>query len=299
MPVNKQRAFRGDHELPPAALLINSPYDVEARYSKKRTTSWTGYKVHFTETCDPGEPHLVIQATATTATTADGAIIDGIHTQLARRDLLPGQHLVDSAYVDTDTLLEAELHHQVDLFGPVPADVSWQTREPDHFDLTHFRLDWDNQTACCPAGCTSRSWGFSTDQSGKAVMQVKFARAACQACPLRPHCTRSQARILTLRPNQQAYQALQAARQRQQTPEFRKLYAKRAGVEGTIAQGVRVWDIRQARYIGLNKLRLQALLTATALNLIRVGAWLAEGTHAGTPTSRFAKLVTSLQQAAA
>jgi transposase len=292
-------AFRADHELPPAALLINSPYDIEARYSKKRSSSWTGYKVHFTETCDPDKPHLVIQVTATTATTPDRAIIEGIHTQLAQRDLLPGQHLVDSGYVDTDTLLEAELDHQIELLGPVPVDVSWQTRDPDHFDLSHFHLDWENQTACCPAGCTSRSWAFSTDQSGKAVIHVKFTRADCHACPLRSHCTRSQARILTLRPNQQAYQTLQAARQRQQTPAFRKKYAKRAGVEGTMAQGVRVCEIRQARYIGLNKLRLQALLTATALNLIRACAWLAEGTHAGTPTSRFAKLVTSLQQTAA
>ena len=30
--------------LPPAARMINSPYDVEGRYSVKRSTSWTGYK---------------------------------------------------------------------------------------------------------------------------------------------------------------------------------------------------------------------------------------------------------------
>jgi transposase len=33
----------------PAAQLINSPYDVDARYAKKRTTLWVGYKVHFTK----------------------------------------------------------------------------------------------------------------------------------------------------------------------------------------------------------------------------------------------------------
>ncbi|MFL5586305.1 MAG: hypothetical protein ACJ8DI_01455, partial [Ktedonobacteraceae bacterium] len=31
----------------PAAQLINSPYDLDARYGKKRTTLWVGYKVHF------------------------------------------------------------------------------------------------------------------------------------------------------------------------------------------------------------------------------------------------------------
>ncbi len=41
-------AWRADDELPPSALLITSPYDIEARYSRKKSTVWTGYKVHFT-----------------------------------------------------------------------------------------------------------------------------------------------------------------------------------------------------------------------------------------------------------
>jgi hypothetical protein len=47
------------------------------------------------------------------------------------------------------------------------------------------------------------------------------------------------------------------------------VYAKRAGVEGTIAQAVRTCEMRRARYIGSKKLRLQALLTATAMNVLR------------------------------
>jgi hypothetical protein len=33
----------------PAAQLIASPYDLDARNGKKRATFWTGYKVHFTK----------------------------------------------------------------------------------------------------------------------------------------------------------------------------------------------------------------------------------------------------------
>ncbi len=36
----------------PAAQLINSPYDLDARYGKKRTTLWVGYTVHFSQTCE-------------------------------------------------------------------------------------------------------------------------------------------------------------------------------------------------------------------------------------------------------
>jgi transposase len=38
-----QTPWRADKELPPSALLITSPYDVEARYSRKKSTAWNGY----------------------------------------------------------------------------------------------------------------------------------------------------------------------------------------------------------------------------------------------------------------
>jgi transposase len=44
----QQTPWRADDELPPCALLITSAYDIEARYSRKKSTTWTGYKVHFT-----------------------------------------------------------------------------------------------------------------------------------------------------------------------------------------------------------------------------------------------------------
>ena len=106
------------------------------------------------------------------------------------------------------------------------------------------------------------------------------------------------ARVLILQPTEQAYRALQQARDREQTPEFRAVYAKRAGVEGTMAQAVRTCEMRRARYIGSKKLQLQALFTATAMNVLRACTWMAEGTHASPPVSRFAKLVASAKAAA-
>ena len=42
--------WRAAEDLPPGALLINSPYDPEARFSVKRDITWTGYKARVTET---------------------------------------------------------------------------------------------------------------------------------------------------------------------------------------------------------------------------------------------------------
>jgi len=37
-------SWRSTENIPPAALSISSPYDLDAHYSKKRTTSWVGRK---------------------------------------------------------------------------------------------------------------------------------------------------------------------------------------------------------------------------------------------------------------
>ena len=95
--------------------------------------------------------------------------------------------------------------------------------------------------------------------------------------------------MLTVRP-QEYHEALQAARQQQTTPEFRAAYAARAGVEGTLSQGIRIGDLRRSRYIGLAKTHLHHLITATAINLLRVGAWLADLPRAQTRRSPFAAL---------
>ncbi len=51
--------WRTAEEAPPSAVLIQSPYDREARYSSKRETTWVGYKVHISETCDDDRPDLI------------------------------------------------------------------------------------------------------------------------------------------------------------------------------------------------------------------------------------------------
>ena len=50
---NKVR-WRTQAEAPPASIMISSPYEPDAHYAKKHTTSWVGYKVHLSETCEPG-----------------------------------------------------------------------------------------------------------------------------------------------------------------------------------------------------------------------------------------------------
>ncbi len=76
----------------------------------------------------------------------------------------------------------------------------------------------------------------------------------------------------------------------QETPAWKEIYQRRAGVEGTISQGVRAFGLRKARYQGLAKVQLQHILTATAINFVRMVAWLDDIPFAQTRISRFALL---------
>ena len=85
-------------------------------------------------------------------------------------------------------------------------------------------------------------------------------------------------------------EGLQAARARQKSEAFAQEYRLRAGVEGTLSQGIRGSELRQARYGGLGKVRLQQILTAVAINEVRLFAWFTERPRAQTRRSWFAAL---------
>lgn len=120
---------------------------------------------------------------------------------------------------------------------------------------------------------------------------VEFRQRDCLACPVRNQCTHAKTnpRGLTIQV-QSEYEALQKARERQKTEQFQKQYALRSGIEGTISQGIRAFEMRDCRYIGLAKTHLQHILTAAAINLSRVFAWLEQIPLAKTRSSHFARL---------
>jgi len=286
--------WRQEPDVPPAAQLIHSPYDLDARYSLQRGSAWVGYKAHLTETCDDDPPHVITHVATTPATTPDDNMVETIHAALATHARLPRRHLVDCGYTDSEILVASSRDYGVHLVGPVAADPSWQAREGTGYAQSAFTIDWEAHAATCPHGKQSRKWQPDRDVTGQEVIQIRFAKKDCQACPVRPACTRAKTepRTITVR-TQTYYEALQAARHDQTTAAFKTQYATRAGIESTLSQGVRAFDLRRSRYIGLAKTHLQHIVIAVGINLKRVMAW---GTHPQ-PTkpyiSPFAALVSS------
>jgi hypothetical protein len=250
--------------------------------------------VHLTETCDEGAPHLIVHADTTEAVVHEAMRVEPIHAALAAKDLVPAEHLVDSAYMSVDLLLAARERHGIDLVGPQRQNPAWQRRSDGAFDTADFAVDWERQVVRCPEGKESAGWtvcGARGRAGGRPLLQARFRPADCRVCPSRARCTRSATgeRTVTLFPRRE-HEALAAARARESTDAYRSLYARRQGIEGTISQGVRAFGLRQARYRGLAKTGLQNVATAAAINLDRIAAWFAGRPLAPTRTSRFAAL---------
>jgi transposase len=272
--------------LPPSVFLISSPYDVEAHYAKKHTTSWVGYKVHVTETCDDQTPHLITHVETTAGPVADGEATPRIHQALERKGLLPYLHIVDTGYLDAELLVTSQRDYGVELLGPTRADYRWQAQAAKGFDASHFQIAWEQQQAICPNGCMNSSWTPAIDSRTNEVVKIKFSMKDCQPCPSRSDCTRAKRRTITVR-RQDHYLALQAARIRETTEAYATEYARRAGVEGALSQGTRAYGLRRARYIGEAKTALQHLLTAAAINFVRIANWLMAKPLAKTRVSAF------------
>ena len=123
------RAREADTDgLLPGRTRPSSPYDLDARWAAKGDdVDWNGYKIHLTETCDPPDPtpsrrgpnrrhttrpagtpagrdtggerpNMIAGVATTDATVPDAAMTEQIHATLARRELLPAEHYLDSGY---------------------------------------------------------------------------------------------------------------------------------------------------------------------------------------------------------
>jgi transposase len=268
---------RSTDQLPPAEEVVVSPFDIDARYSVKRGQSWDGYKLHLSEACEPGRPHLIVAVHTTHGAVPDLACTKPIADQLRERGLHPPTHYVDQGYVASYHLVR-EAQAGTDLCGPIRGDWNTAKGGATLFKITAFTIDEQARTAVCPAGQTSTGWSVRTAENGTPSANISWPVTVCRPCPIRSQCTTA-----NLEQNMRGRglkvmlgdfrKAMEARRAEQATEAWQRLYRKRAGVEGTISQATGRISMRRSKYRGLNKTALQHLLGATAMNFIRINAW--------------------------
>lgn len=236
--------------------------DPEMRHGRKSASRrWDGDKVQVTE-----EPtsELITEIAVVPANEGDGCrLLPMMESVAEHQGLQVAQAIGDHAYGSGDNRAACAQHDPpIDLISPlgVPADPE--------VAKSAFIIDLEAAQVTCPQGHTTGTFQRIKDEQGRPVKKFIFPRAVCESCPLFARCVRSkgQGRTITTHYHEGL---LQAARQREATPEFQPLYRLRPRIERKIAELVDQ-GLRQARYIGRCKKQLQALWTAAAVNLKRL-----------------------------
>ncbi|RBM17682.1 hypothetical protein DEH69_14720 [Streptomyces sp. PT12] len=205
---------------------------------------------------------------ATTVSSGDSRALPGIHTRLKQRHLLPTEHLVDGGYTSAVLHHAAARDHHVTLVGPLKASGPWQRKEQTGYAREYFTIDFDNRTVTCPNGEVTGNWLEAPAMAPYLV--ARFNARQCDPCPDRSSCTRGRsARTVNFLPRH-PHEPQTRNRADQQDAEWKRLYASRSGVEGTMNEFVNGHRTRRCRYHGIAKTHVQHILTAIAVNIERL-----------------------------
>lgn len=136
------------------------------------------------------------------------------------------------------------------------------------FPKTDFTISTSESKVICPAGHTTTDARPAKDHKGRPATRFVFPAEVCCACPLREQCVGGKGgRSILVGVHEDR---IAAARTTQEDPATKALLRRRAKVERKIDH-LQDLGMRQARYRGRRKTKLQALLAATVANVKRLG----------------------------
>lgn len=259
---------------PPGA--VHNPHEPEAQWCTKSTTKdkdWIGYKTQVAETVhdkprETGEPTASFLTSVITqnAIASDKAGLVEVLAQQQDQGLeAPAVLYVDGAYVSSEALKEA-CDEGRELRGPAPAS-------PDRgkvFTVEAFDVHVEERYATCPGAQRSSNCSRLEEQAtGKISYRIEWSNSVCTACPLRIQCV-SQGQTHRTFVVGELHTLLQERRREMQTDAFKQEMHRRNAIEGTQSELVRGYGLRQARYRGFAKVRLQNCLIGAACNIKRL-----------------------------
>jgi len=91
--------------------------------------------------------------------------------------------------------------------------------------------------------------GRAKDEKGRPVLNFRFQRSECERCPLFERCVKSK-RLGRVVKTHYHESLLRSARNRQETPEFKRLYRTRSAIERKLAELVE-HGLRATRSLGV------------------------------------------------
>jgi transposase len=238
---------------------VISTNDTEMRHGRKSASKkFDGYKVHITENRDQ-EWITNVEVTAGNVHDAEPSL-DMVKEQEKTLGAKPKQMLGDGAYGTADNRSDFA-QEGVELVSKVTIHYDDRIHKED------FKINLEKGSVECIAGQVTERYVNSKDSKGREIKTFVFDKGKCAVCEYRDRCTKSKTgRMIGINYNEKY---LQEAREKQKSEEFETEYRTRAIIERKLSQ-IMNFGLRQARYIGSEKTKMQALFTATVANVKRL-----------------------------
>ena len=246
---------------------ILSVHDPEMRHGRKSAQQrFDGYKLSAAAT--NSDTPLITAVAVCPASEQDGPQAKLLVDQqpAAHR---PKRLLGDTAYGTGPVRAELE-ERAVEVLAP----VAERPANGDRLPKRDFQVDLEQGIVTCPAGQLAE---IRTEPSG--ARRARFAKAACDRCPLRARCVQPAqgCRTILLAPEEQL---LIAARQALDDPaNAEHLRRTRPRIERLLGLLAHRYGARKSRYRGSAKSLLQAAFAAALVNLNPIGLKLATTTR--------------------
>ena len=240
-----------------------STRDPEMRHGhKSASVRFDGHKAQISVDI---ESELITGVAITPGNRPDSEGLDPILDQQERLyESQPARLIGDSQYGPIEKRKELK-EEGVEIVAKLPPPHS----NGDRFSKSEFEIDLEEGTITCPAGETTSTCYSTTDSKGRERKVFRFDGATCQSCDLRQQCTTAKnGRTISVHPHEEA---LRATRAFNETEAFDRIYRRRPVAERKNAHLFWQKGLRHSRYLGRRKTQLQALLTATVVNLKTIG----------------------------
>jgi hypothetical protein len=263
--------LRDPQEVPADSL--QSPHDADVTYSGHKGK---GYEVQVAETCQEENAFQIItQVEVTPSSGSDADVTVPLVESLEQRQIRPEEFFADTTYGSGRNAFEVE-RRGTELISPVAGPTprlgdTMEQEEAPAFTAADFQIDVTGaQATVCPAGheaVEEYDWEHKPEK-----VEIYFARAACDSCPLRPRCPvrlDRRAGTYVLKANLVKVN-IQERRKAEATEEWRKRYAVRAGIEGTNSELKRAHGLGRLRVRGKPRVRLTVYFKALACNIKRM-----------------------------
>ena len=181
----------------------------------------------------------------------------------------------DGGYAHGANYAELEIRN-VEAVIP-PQKVAGRKKEPQRIPARRFKYDERKDRVKCPAGKILHRTKAVTNRN---AVIYRSRACDCQNCPLRARCIAPASKVRTIRLGE-GFTALLRARRRMEKgwdEPARQTYARhRWRVEGVHGRAKTYHGLNRATQRGLTNVRIQAYLTAAAMNLKNMAQSLESG----------------------